>query len=271
MFTDSRGNKYRAHPCFQGKRWNDCATVKWEGYPRDYPAFIHTFVGLCGLPEGECVNIRANGQSYLEAGLYAVAHSFDPVSIGDLDLPDALIGLYTPHFHSADDRHPTLFLVDVKLIASPILGVKDIPPFGEEKAPRRKRHHLFLIRHKNEWPRAWDSLINGCHQALEDDEDDDTWFEGENKKEELIDRLPSGREIHGVKTPEDFAVEVAAKTAERWLPRRRSWTALRRMQLRRLPRPQPWSLIRSMLSKKIPKAAAPTKRKRVAPRKTSKG
>ncbi len=157
------------------------------------------------------------------------------------------------------------------MIASPILGVKDIPPFGEEKAPRRKRHHLFLIRHKNEWPRAWDSLINGCHQALEDDEDDDTWFEGENKKEELIDRLPSGREIHGVKTPEDFAVEVAAKTAERWLPRRRSWTALRRMQLRRLPRPQPWSLIRSMLSKKIPKAAAPTKRKRVAPRKTSKG
>jgi hypothetical protein len=90
----------------------------------------------------------------LEAGFYAVAHSFDPVSIGDLDTPNALIGHYTPHFHSADDRHPTLFLVDVKSIVSPILGIEDIPPFGEEKAPRRKRHHLFLIRRKNEWPRA---------------------------------------------------------------------------------------------------------------------
>jgi hypothetical protein len=118
----------------------------------------------------------------LEAGFYAVAHSFDPVSIGDLDTPNALIGHYTPHFHSADDRHPTLFLVDVKSIVSPILGIEDIPPFGEEKAPRRKRHHLFLIRCKNEWPRAWDSLINGCHHALEDDEDDDTWFEAEYEK-----------------------------------------------------------------------------------------
>ncbi len=105
--------------------------------------------------------------------------------------------------------------MDVKSIPSPILGVEDIPPFGEEKAPRRKWHHLFLICRKNEWPRAWDSLINGCHQALEDDEDDDTWFKGEYKKEELINRLPSGQEIDGVKTPKDFAVEVAAKKAEK--------------------------------------------------------
>ena len=271
MFTDSRGNKYRAHPCFQGKRWNDCATVKWEGYPRDYPAFIHTFVDLRGLPEGECVNVRANGQSNLEAGLYAVAHSFDPVSIGDLDSPDALIGLYTPHFHSADDRLPTLFLVDVKSIASPILGVEDIPPFGEEKAPRRKRHHLFLIRRKSEWPRAWDSLINGCHQALEDDEDDDTWFEGEYEKEELIDRLPSGREMHGVKTPEDFAVEVAAKTAEKVAAKKKKLDSAAENAAAKAAKAAA-VVADSVNAVDINStAAAPTKRKRVAPRKTNKG
>jgi hypothetical protein len=36
----------------------------------------------------------------------------------DLDTPNAIIGHYTPHFHSAENRHLTLFLVDVKSIAS---------------------------------------------------------------------------------------------------------------------------------------------------------
>ena len=84
--------------------------VEWKGYPRDYPAFIHTFVDLRGLLDGESITIKANGQKNLEAGLYAVAHSFDPVSIGDLDTPNTLIGRYTPHFHSPEERHPTLFL-----------------------------------------------------------------------------------------------------------------------------------------------------------------
>ena len=45
--------------------------------------------------------------------------------------------------------------------------------------------------------------------------DGDTWFEEEYKKE-LIDRLPSGRQIYSVnKTPEDFAAEVAAKKNEK--------------------------------------------------------
>jgi hypothetical protein len=43
--------------------------------------------------------------------------------------------------------------------------------------------------------------------------DDDTWFK-EEYKTELIGRLPSGRKIYSVKTPEDFAAEVAAKKAK---------------------------------------------------------
>ena len=96
---------------------------------------------------------------------------------------------------------------------SPILGIEEIPPFGVEKAPRRKRCHLFLIRRKVEWPQALDSLINKCHHDLEHDVDDDTWFVEEYEKE-FIGRLPSGREIHRVKTPEEFDAEVAANKAK---------------------------------------------------------
>ena len=259
MFTDRKGNKYRAHPCYDGKAWNDRAMVEWKGYPRDYPAFIHTFVDLRGLLDGESITIKANGQKNLEAGLYAVAQSFDPVSIGDLDTPNTLIGRYTPHFHSPEDRHPTLFLVDVKSIVAPILGIEDIPPFGVEKAPRRKRCHLFLIRRKAEWHRAWDSLINKCHHDLEHDVDDDTWFEEEYEKE-FVGRMPSGREIHRVKTPEEFDAEVAAKKAEKVAAKKKKDDEAAEKA--------------AVKAAKATAAQQPTgnlKRKRVAPVKTSKG
>ena len=191
--------------------------------------------------------------------MYAVAHSFDPVSIGDLDTPNTLIGRYTPHFHSTEDRHPTLFLVDVKSIVAPILGIEDIPPFGVEKAPRRKRCHLFLICRKAEWHRAWDSLINKCHHDLERDVDDDTWFEEEYEKE-FVGRMPSGREIHRVKTPEEFDAEVAAKKAEKVAAKKKKDDEAAEKA--------------AVKAAKATAAQQPTgnsKRKRVAPVKTSKG
>ena len=259
MFLDDKGNKNRAHPCYDGKAWNDCAMVEWKGYPRDYPEFIHTFVDLRGLSDGDRITIKGNGQKNLEAGLYAVAHSFDPVSIGDLDTPNTLKGRYTLHFHLPDDRHPTLFLVDVKSIVLPILGIEDIPPFGVEKAPRRKRCHLFLIRRKAEWPRAWDSLINKCHHDLEDDVDDDTWFE-EKYEKEFIGRLPSGREIHRVKTPKEFDAEVAANKAKKVAAKKKKEDD-----------PAEKAAAKAAEATAVQLLAGNLKRKRVAPVKTSKG
>ena len=125
-FIDANGNRYRAHPCYDGKLWNDYAMVEWEGFDFPFPAFIHTFVDLSELPMGSRINIAANGQGGIEAGLYALVHSFDPVDKDDLELPNTLVGHYNPHSFS-DNTRP--ILVHVKAIWSPTLGIADTP-FG---------------------------------------------------------------------------------------------------------------------------------------------
>ena len=204
-FIDANGERYRAHPSYDGKVWNDYAMVKWKGFSFPFPAFIHTFVDLRELPKGRGINIVANGQGKIgEAGLYALIHSFDPVREDDLESPNTLVGHYTPHFYS-DDARPTLFLVHVKTIQSPLLGIADVP-FGV-KLPRRERHHLFLIRRKKTWPRVWDSMIDSCRSPIDTD---DTVFEDEYEK---VVVMADGTRGSTVKTADDFAKEVAAELA----------------------------------------------------------
>ena len=85
--------------------------MEWEGFDFPFPAFINTFVNLLDLPTGRTINIVAIGQGRVEAGLYALIHSFDPVNNkGELEVPNFLVGHYTPHLFYHDTR-PTLFLV----------------------------------------------------------------------------------------------------------------------------------------------------------------
>ena len=189
--------------------------IHWKGEEHDLPAFIHTFVDLRQLPT-PIRKIKANGQTSVEPGFYAVAHTFDPVDSSDyIDTPNVLIGRYKPHFYSPDHRQPTLFLVDVNAISSPLLGTEDIPLFGENKAPRCDRHYLFLIRRKVDWSVAWDAIIEEAHSDLENGVEDDTWFEKEYEKKTVERILKGGRELFTVKTPEDNAKEVAVKKAEK--------------------------------------------------------
>ncbi|KAI2495724.1 hypothetical protein MHU86_18783 [Fragilaria crotonensis] len=204
-FIDANGERYRAHPSYDGKVWNDYAMVKWKGFSTPFPAFIHTFVDLRELPKGKAIRIVANGQGRIEAGLYALIHSFDPVDEDDLKSPNTLVGHFTPHFHS-DDVRPTLFLVDINAIQLPVVGIADVP-FGGVKLPRRERHHLFLIRRKQSWPQAWDSMIDSCRSP---NETDDTAFEGDYEK---VVVMADGSEGITVKSADDFAREVAAALA----------------------------------------------------------
>ena len=200
-FTEANGERYRAHPSYDGKVWNDYAMVKWEGFSDPFPAFVHTFVDLRDLPKVRVMKIVANGQGKIEAGLYTLVHSFDPVDKDDLKSPNTLVGHFTPHFHS-DDARPTLFLVHVKTIRSPVLGIADVP-FGVQ-LPRRERHYLLLIRRKQSWPHAWDSMIDSCRSPIETD---DTAFEDEYEK---VVVMADGNTEIVVKTADDFAEEAAA-------------------------------------------------------------
>ena len=71
-FMDANGERYRVHPSYDGKVWNDYVMVKWKGFSVPFPAFIHTFVDLRDFPKGRVVKIVANGQGKIEARLYAL-------------------------------------------------------------------------------------------------------------------------------------------------------------------------------------------------------
>lgn len=186
-FVNANGNRYPAHSCHDGKLWNDYAMVEWEGFDFPFPAFIHTFVNLCELPMGSRINIVANGQGKIvEAGLYALVHLFNLVDKDNLKLPNTLMGHYTPHSFS-DDTRPPLFLVHVKTIQSPTLGIADVPFRALKLLPKRKRHHQFLIHQKAAWAQAWDSMINSSCRSHDTD---NTVFKTEYKK--LVSTMPDG-------------------------------------------------------------------------------
>ena len=92
---------------------------------------------------------------------------------------------------------------------------------------------------------------------MEHDEDDDTWFEEEYEKE-FISRLPSGREIYRVKTPEEFGAEVTAKKAEKAATKKKEDDAAAKASAK------------AAKATAIQQPAGNLKRKRVAPVKTSK-
>jgi hypothetical protein len=66
-----------------------------------------------------------------------------------------------------------------------------------------------------EWSFAWDAIIEREHSDLENNVEDDTWFEQEYEITTVDHVLPGGRVVFSVKTPEDNAKEVAAKKAEK--------------------------------------------------------
>ncbi len=93
---------------------------------------------------------------------------------------------------------------------------------------------------------------------MEHDEDDDTWFEEEYEKE-FISRLPNGREIYRVKTPEEFGAEVTAKKAEKAATKKK-----------KEDNSAAKASAKAAKATAIQQPAGNLKRKRVAPEKTNK-
>ena len=165
-FISVNNDRYRAHPSilYNGRPWNDKAMVKWENIDEPLPAFIHTFVDLRGLPEGASLHVRSTGQTNIKAGSYAVIHSFSPVDEAELSYANVMIGRYNVYRHTPGGR-PPLYLVDIESIRSPTVGIRDIG-WSREDGPHR--HHLFLIRRKEDWALSWDAMIKDLARGEDD-------------------------------------------------------------------------------------------------------
>ena len=200
-FVTVNNDRFRAHPCYDGRPWNDHTMVKWFKLEVHLPAFIHTFVHLRGLPKGRSIRKRPTGQKDINTGLYTLVHSFDAIDEKEIKRENTLIGRNTLHRQNPVES-PTLYLVDVESLRLPTVGIPDVG-CALEKIPKHKRHHLFLIRCKAAWPRAWDSIIESSGDA-----DDDTALEREY---ENVVTMANGTKVATVKTAEQVAADTAAQ------------------------------------------------------------
>ena len=82
-------------------------------------------------------NIRINiaeslGQETIKAGVYALVHSFFAIDEKKTRMDsNTMIGRYKMWYHDEDDNgdaHPILYLIDVRNIVGPTIGICDLDP-----------------------------------------------------------------------------------------------------------------------------------------------
>ena len=186
-FISERGERYRGHPNYHGKRWCDHAMINWNlDFP--LPGLIHTFVDLRHLPDNVC--IRTKQQKNLKAGMYAVLESYDAVD-ADPSVPNNMIGLYTLHREREEGANMpvSIYLSDVGSIFAPAVG---IPDFGNRDSDK----YLFLFRRREEWPSAWDHFVQYCcndnegeslereYEEVMEEEEEEVTFNNEDDNDE---------------------------------------------------------------------------------------
>jgi hypothetical protein len=163
-FISAEGHKYRAHPSiYDGQPWHDHAMVEWPNYkyPHPLPAFIHTFIDLRDLPPITRINIPEVGQEPIKAGVYALVHSFLAIDEEKTRMnSNTMIGRYKMWYHDEEATYPILYLVDVRNIVGPTIGIRDVDPTVREQ----DESFLFLFLRKEEWASAWDTMITSCHR-----------------------------------------------------------------------------------------------------------
>ena len=221
-FICTNGHKYRAHPSiYDGKPWHDHAMVKWQGYPYPLPAFIHTFVDICHLSPGARISLRESGQPPINAGVYALVHSFDAIDEDEREYTNSMIGQYKLHCNNDASSKPTLYMVDVDNLVAPTIGIPDLGRSDVESIG----NYLFLFRRKEDWASSWDSMIDMCHESKESasiesqyevvEEDDDVVDQEEDSdgkddvddgdEEDDIDDVDEGKQdstmLEGVSNP----------------------------------------------------------------------
>ena len=63
-------------------------------------------------------------------------------------------------YHDEEATYPILYLVAVRNIVGPTIGIRDVDPTVREQ----DESFLFLFLRKEEWASAWDTMITSCHR-----------------------------------------------------------------------------------------------------------
>ena len=132
-FISADGHKFRAHPSiYDGQPWHDHAMVDWPNYryPHPLPAFIQTFVDLRDLLPTTRINIAESvGQEPIKAGVYALVHSFLAMDEEETRMDsNTMIGRYKMWYHDEEATYPISYLIDVRNIVGPTIGICDVDP-----------------------------------------------------------------------------------------------------------------------------------------------
>jgi hypothetical protein len=105
--------------------------AKWPRYEYSHPlpVFIRTFINLQDLPPCTRINIPEVGQNPIKAGVYALVHSVLAVNEEETRIDsNTMIGRYKVWYHDQEARNQILYLIDVRNIVGPTIGICDVDP-----------------------------------------------------------------------------------------------------------------------------------------------
>jgi hypothetical protein len=73
---------------------------------------------------------------------------------------NTMIGCYKMWYHDEEATYPILYLIDVRSIVGPTIGICNVEPTVCEQ----NKSFLFLFLRKDEWASALDTMITSCHR-----------------------------------------------------------------------------------------------------------
>ena len=176
---------FRAHPNYMGGAWYDCALIRWYQYPDPLPARIRAFIDISSMLPGTSIDIPESGQYGIGPGLYAVIESFNKILDDNhenhAEYSNTLISRYERDEVEGGNGKPILYLVEVGSIVDSIVGMPNRynpqrRPGGNFNPQETKLEYLFLVHHRKDWPKCWESVIRttaATREALSSSEEED--------------------------------------------------------------------------------------------------
>jgi hypothetical protein len=175
-FADSNGEDagqiYRANPRYLEKPWYDHAMITWHGLMLPLPGRIHAFLDLRNIKANMCVSFPNSGQQEQRTppGFYAVIESFDRLYEGNETAvkDQTTFSIFRTYklTKAVDSDIPVLYLIQLKSIFQPTVGMRDIDGKGNRTFINR---YIFMCNRQFSWGDNWEKEIRMHYNATATD------------------------------------------------------------------------------------------------------